>query len=492
MIRVIREIRGFPGTSMRLGPLGLAVVLAGCSVGPNYRPAKVALPGDWAEAGPGGTTNRAPAADLARWWRGFQDPLLDSLVERATLDNQDLKAATARLLAARALRGAAIADLFPALDANGSFTTARRSQNALAFPVRLIDTEIYQIGFDASWELDLFGGKRRALEAAGADLQALVEDRRSVLVSLLADVARNYLELRGTQRRLEIAGENLRVQREALEIAQQRSRVGLASELDVAQASAVLASTRSQVPTLETLEKQLIHRLGVLLGQPPATLRAELEPRSPLPPVPPEVPAGLPSDLLRRRPDIRRSERQLAAANARIGVATAELFPKFFLTGSAGFQSLETANLVTPASEFWSAGPSVRWRLLEYPRLRAQIRAQSAQQEQALAQFHQTVLSSLEEVENTLVAYAKEKERQVAVTEEVAANRRALQLATQTYQSGLGEFLNVIEAERSLYQAEDALVESQRAVTVNLVALYKALGGGWDADAEQGAKTKNK
>jgi len=251
----------------------------------------------------------------------------------------------------------------------------------------------------------------------------------------------------------------------------------------VAQAGAVLAATRSEVPTLETLEKLLIHRLSVLLGQPPAALQAELQTKSPIPPVPPEVPAGLPSDLLRRRPDVRRSERQLASATARIGVTVAELFPKFFLTGSAGFQSLETANLLSPGSQYWSAGPSVRWRLLEYPRLRAQIRAQTAAQEEALAQFHQTVLLSLEEVENALVSYTKEKVRYTSLTEEVAADRRALELSTQTYQAGLGDFLNVLVAERALYQAEDDLIQSQRAVSVYLVALYKALGGGWETEA---------
>jgi NodT family efflux transporter outer membrane factor (OMF) lipoprotein len=210
-------------------------------------------------------------------------------------------------------------------------------------------------------------------------------------------------------------------------------------------------------------------------------LQAELEKEAPIPPTPPEVPAGLPSDLLQRRPDVRRSERQLAATTARIGAAEAELLPKFSLTGAAGYQSLETANLISPASKFWTAGPSVRWRLLEYPRLRAQIRAQTAQQEQALAQFGQTVLTSLEEVENALVAYGKEKERFRALSEEVEASRSALTLANQIYTKGVGDFLNVLEAERSLYQAEDALAQSQGVVSLNLVALYKALGGGWEA-----------
>lgn len=461
----------------------LVGALAGCSVGPNYHPAKIALPSTWAEVGPGGTTNRA--ADLTTWWKVFDDPMLNSLIKRSVESNYDLKAAEARLRAGRALRSAALADFFPTVDANASYTKARRSKNALSFPVRLIDTDIYQAGFDASWEIDVFGGKRRALEAANADLQAIEEGRNSVFVSLLSEVARNYVELRGTQRRLAIARENLVAQQTSVEITEQRFKAGLVSDLDVAQAAAVLAGTRGQVPSLETLEKQSIHRLSLLLGQPPGALWIELEKGAPIPPPPPEVPAGLPSELLRRRPDVRSSERHLAAATARIGVATAELFPKFSLTGAAGFQSLHLGNLISPASEFFSAGPSVRWRLLEYPRLRAQIRAQTAQQEEALAQFHQTVLTSLEDVENALVAYGNEKERYRALSEEVAADRRAFELANQVYTSGLSEFLNVLDAERSLYQAQDAQAQSQRAVSLNLVALYKALGGGWEPEVKK-------
>ena len=212
----------------------------------------------------------------------------------------------------------------------------------------------------------------------------------------------------------------------------------------------------------------------------PGALDGEFSHVAPIPATPPEIPAGLPSDLLRRRPDVRRSERQLAAATARLGVATAELFPKFFLTGSAGYQSLDLQNLISPSSKYWSAGPSVRWRLLEFPRLRSQIRAQTAVQEQVLAQFNQTVLLALEEVENALVAYAKEQERSQSLEESVAANRRAVDLANQLYQSGLGAFLNVLDAERALYLTEDSLAQSRRAAAQNLIMLHKALGGGWE------------
>ena len=452
--------------------------LAGCAVGPNYHRPSTALPDHWSQEASIGVTNGP--AEVAAWWANFHDPELNSLVERAAGANFTFRAAQSRVKAARALRGAVIADLFPTVGMNASYVDARRSANALAFPVQLLDTDTFQAGFDATWELDVFGGKRRALEVADANLRALVEDQRDVLVSLLAEVARNYIEARGYQRRLEIARKNLEAQQEAVNIAQLRFHAGLSSELDLAQAKALLAATKSQVPTLEVSLQETVHHLAVLVGQPPGGLQAELGSTAAVPSAPPSVPVGLPSDLLLRRPDVRRSEQQLAAATAQIGVATAELFPKFSLIGSAGFQSLNLGNLVSPASEFWNAGPTVTWRLLEYPRLRSTIRSDTALQEQALNQYYQTVLSSLEDVENALVAYGKEHEHRDALDEAVQNDRRALELANDLYIKGLGEFLNVLDSERSLYLAEDQLAQSEQTVAINLISLYKALGGGWE------------
>jgi len=452
--------------------------LGGCSVGPDYHAPKPAVSGTWAENSPGVTTN-APL-ELTEWWKTLGDPLLSSLMERAVGSNYDLKAAEARLRAARALRGAVVADFIPTVGAGASYSTARRSRNATTSPMQLVDTDTYQAGFDASWEIDVFGGKRRSLEAATADTQAVEANLQGVRVSLLAEVARYYVEYRGAQRRLAIARQNLEAQQETVDITQLRFDKGLASELEVAQAKILLASTKSQIPALETDLKQSSHRMCVLLGLPPGALESELATENPIPGTPPEVPAGLPSDLLRRRPDVRSSERQLAGATARIGVATAELFPKFFLTGAAGYQSLDAAAWFEPASKYWSAGPSVRWRLLEFPRLKALVNAQTARQEELLAQFNQTVLLSLEEVENALVAYAKERERYQSLQEAVESSRRSVVLANELYLKGVGEFLNVLLDQRALYQAEDALAQSQRDVTQDLVALYKALGGGWD------------
>lgn len=461
---------------------GVLMVLAGCAVGPNYHAPKPAMPGDWKDAPRGVTTNNP--AELATWWKTLRDPLLDSLIERAVQANYDLKAAGARVRAARALRGVVAADFLPTIGANAAATTARRSANAQVFQSKAFDTDTYQVGFDASWEIDIFGGRRRAYQAATADMQAVEADRNAVLVTLLAEVARNYVDFRSTQQRLRIARQNIAAQQEAVDISQLRFDKGLSSELDVTQAKALLAASQSALPTFETALKESSFRLSVLLGQQPGSLDAELATQTPIPAMPPEVPAGLPSELLLRRPDVQRSERQLAGATARTGVATAELFPKFYLTGAMGYQSLSTENLIEPASKFWSAGPVVRWRLLEYPRLKAQINITTAQQEQVLAQFNQVVLLSLEEVENALVAYGNEQARHQSLSESVAQSRRSLELANELYTKGVGEFLNVLIAQRALFESEDALVQSRRTMTQNAVALYKALGGGWQTAAK--------
>jgi NodT family efflux transporter outer membrane factor (OMF) lipoprotein len=438
----------------------------------------VATPAVWSEPLAGGTANTKP--DLARWWTNFHDAELDSLVARAIRSNLDLRVAEARVREARALRNASVSDFGPTLHSSASYTESQRSENALTFKVSQVHTDIYQAGFDASWEIDIFGGKRRALEATRAELAAADEARRDVLVTLLAEVARNYVEVRGLQRRLTLIRGFIDGEREAVEITQARVKAGLVSELDVMQATTLWATTRAELPLLESALQQGRHRLAVLLGQPPGALAKELETESPVPPVPPEVPVGLPSDLLRRRSDVRRAERELVAANARIGVAVADYFPKLNLTGIAGYQTLSLTDWFSPASRFWTAGPTVTWRIMDTGRIYANIRVQTAREEQARALYEKAVLTSLEEVENALVAYAKEQTRSHLLTEAVVATRRAVELANARYQKGLGDYLVVLDAQRSLYQAEDQLAQSERAVTQGLVSLYKALGGGWE------------
>jgi multidrug efflux system outer membrane protein len=460
--------------------LSLLVGLAGCAVGPVYHRPQTAAPANWSEPMLGGATNSQP--QIVQWWATFHDPELDSLIQRAAQSNYDVKIAEARVLQARALWNGALWNFAPSGDFVSSYTDARRSRNSLSFPVTQLKTDMLDMHFDASWEIDIFGKVRRGLESARAQLQAVEEDRRDVLVSLLAEVARNYISVRGLQTRLDIAHKNIKTQQDALEIARARFKAGLASELDVTQAASLLATTQSQLPTLQTLLQQGIHRLGVLLGQAPGALMTELEAESPIPAVPPEVPVGLPSDLLRRRPDVRRAERDLASSTALIGVATADLFPRFFLTGIGGLQSLKLSDWLTAGSRFWSAGPSITWPIFDIGQIHANIRAANAVQQQSLANYQKSVLGALEDVENALVAYDKEQTRYQSLNEAAAANRRALQLSNELYKQGLVDFLNVLDAERSLYQAEDQLVQSQQTVSLNLVTLYKALGGGWESD----------
>jgi outer membrane protein, multidrug efflux system len=469
-----------------------ALTLLGCTVGPNYHPPATSVPAHWSEPLAGGESDTP--ASLAAWWKSFNDAELDSLIERAARSNLDLRIARARVRESRAQVRVVQADYWPSVDATGSFARLRESQNQpligslSAFPGVPFENNVYQAGFDSTWEIDVFGGTRRAVEAAKADLAAAEYGRRDTLVTLLGDVARNYVETRGYQRRLTIVHENIRAQQEALTLTRDRFRSGLSSDLDVQQAATVLAQTEAQVPTLESGLQASVHRLGVLLAQPPGALLTELSAVAPIPPAPPEVPVGLPSDLLRRRPDVRQAERQLAAATARIGVATADLYPKFSLTGNIGLESVSTSDFFAESSKFWSAGPTAQWRIFDAGRIRANIRAQNARQEQALAAYEKTMLTSFEDVENALVAYAKEQLRRRSLETAVKADRDALHLSNQLYANGLASFINVLDAERSLYQVEDDLVQSDKTVSQDLIALYKALGGGWEGFPQPDAR----
>lgn len=471
----------------KLVPVSIAAVLllsTGCTVGPNYHQPKVAAPARWSEPLAGGETSGE--RPLASWWKTFNDPELDSLIKRAVASNHDLRIAEARVRESRAQYKMTSADLWPTIDASGSYMRNLQSHHqpllgSLPLPGVPFENNVYQTGFDSSWELDVFGGTRRSIEASKADLAAAELDRRNVLVTLLGEVARNYVETRGLQHRLAIAGKNIQAQEEGVTLTRDRFNSGLTSDLDVQQATALLATTRSEVPVLETALQSSIHRLGVLLGQEPGALQTELSKVSAIPANPPKVPVGLPSDLLRRRPDVRQAERQLAAATARIGVAEADLFPKFSLTGDAGFQSVSVSDWFSSGSRFWSVGPTVQWRIFDAGRIRANVHVQTARQEQALAAYEKSVLTAFEDVENALVAYAKEQERHRSLEEAVNANNDALHLADENYTNGLANFINVLDAERSLYQAEDALAQSDKTVSQDLIALYKTLGGGWEA-----------
>jgi NodT family efflux transporter outer membrane factor (OMF) lipoprotein len=479
------EVRSMSMVCRSVIALALAAGLSGCKVGPDYRAPEIDAPGD-AFAHTGGDGFAGPSRTVARavnpeWWRLLNDPALDSLIERGVRGNLDVRLAEARVREARAARGIFAAEGLPTVDVGGSAERSRGTGNTRQG--RLTGGEasnLFQVGFDAGWELDVFGGAARSVEAAERDIEAAEDDRRAALVTLVSEVARNYVELRGFQRRLEIARQNIATQRDVLGLTRSRFQAGLTSDLDVAQAESSVAAVEATVPLLDQGVQQSIHRLGVLLGARPETLLQELSGAAPIPEAPAEVPVGLPSELLLRRPDVRAAERRLAAETARIGVATADLYPRFSLTGSFGLAADKVPSVPDASSRFWSFGPAVRWPILDWGRIRSNIEVQGARAEGALIQFERAMLASFEDTENALSAFSREQARRASLAESVNANRRAFDLANQLYTAGLADFQRVLDSQRALFASEDALVDSQRAVATNLVALYKALGGGWD------------
>jgi len=468
--------------SVPVAVVGLAVLMVGgCMVGPNYHPPQQTVPTTWVGVAetPTGQPSVATAqpADLTQWWRQFNDPTLTALVEEAVKTNLNLRIAEARLRQARATRGVAVGGLWPAVTASGSY---QRLHMAGAMPDDQ-QQNLYQAGLDAVWELDLFGGRRRNVESANANIQAAIENIRDVQVSLIAEVALNYIQLRGFQQEIVIAQNNLKAQQHTAEITHKRLNVGFASALDVANADSDVAMTESQIPVFETAAQQSIYALSVLLARPPADLLKQLSPTGNLPSVPAQVPAGLPSDLLRRRPDIRESEAQLHAATAQIGVAVADLFPRFSLTGTVNWQSNLLRTWWTEASRSFGVGPSVTWPIFQGGAIVSNVRVQEALRDQAFITYQNTVLAAFQDVENALIAFAKEQQHRRALNDAVVANRKAVDLSLHLYIEGQIDFLNVLNAQRSLYASEDTLVQSERNIATDLIALYKALGGGWES-----------
>jgi len=469
----------------RLPVVLVILILTGCAtVGPDYVPPDTSVSATWHTQFKGGlTTEEMNPRTLAEWWTTLNDPELSSLIDRAVSGNLDLKKALARVREARARRGVAKADLFPTLDATGSATWSRSSKDTGTGKT----SSLFTTGLDAGWELDIFGSVRRSLEAAGADLQASQEDLRDVLVSLLAEVVLNYVEARTFQARLAFTEANLEAQKETYQLTLWRYQAGLSDELAVQQARYNLESTRSQIPTLRTGLEEAMNRIAVLIEEQPGKVHPELEKREPIPVAPLKVAVGVPADLLRRRPDIRKAERQLAAQTARIGVATADLYPKFTLSGSIGLEALSLSHLSSGTATL-SGGPRVSWAIFKAGAVRQNIEVQSALQEQYLIAYEAAVLNALEEVENALVAYANVQERRQSLSEATQAAQKAVELAQHKYQAGLTDFSNVLDAQRSLLSFQDQLAQSDGTVTSNLVRLYKALGGGWTSLAPDDKK----
>lgn len=481
--------------------IGLAL-MSGCTVGPDYHEPEIDVPEAWsATAGTGAASADGATVD-GGWWNVFGDRTLDDLVARAIGANTDLRIAVARLKESRAQRGVVSAALFPQVDAEGSFSNSRFSENGFlqglggseggaddGLPGAIVPGQqinLWQAGLDASWEIDLFGRNRRAVEAADADIASSAYGVQDALVSLVAEVADGYAQLRGVQARLALARRTLASHQDTLSIVKEQYDAGIATELDVARAETQVASTSSRVPALESAEGVAIRRLEVLIGAMPGTLDRELAGVQPVPRAPDALEVGIPSDVLRRRPDVRIAERQLAAATARVGVATADLLPRFSLTGSFGLQSQEIGDLAEGDSRFWVIGPSVRWPILDFGRIRSNIKVQDARTEAAMASYEGTVLRALSDVEVAMVQLSRERAHAADLERAATSARRSVALADELYRGGLLEFLDLLDAQRVQFIAEEAATEARVAIVTDTVALYRALGGGWETEGAGG------
>jgi NodT family efflux transporter outer membrane factor (OMF) lipoprotein len=507
MIAVSSPHRHARNASLNVALMG--VLLSACTVGPNFVPPKPQTPEHW--SAPAVAADQAPSAapaasaptgrlieqpvQLAAWWDVFQDPELSSLIERGLDANLDLRAAVLRVEEARTQRAVAAAGYWPSISADASYSRQRLSETtptgslfnsignvrlpggaALSIPNPYNQ---FQLSADATWEMDLFGRVRRSVEAADASVQVSVEDQRLVRVSVLADVAQSYTELRGAQARLRVAKENLATIEELLDLTRQRRAAGLTTHIDVSNATAEATSTRAELPTFELQITEDINQLSKLLAREPEALRAELGTPAPVPSVTRDVSIGLPAELARRRPDIREAEANLHAATAQIGVAVADLFPRLTLSAMGGFQSETTGNLLSWASRFGSFGPALDLPVLDRGRWKT-VRLYDVRAREAALAYQRTVLNALHEVENSAAAYHADLERRTWLDATVAQNRDALMLSRQRYENGVLTFIDVLDVERTLQQNELSLADSTTAASADLVGLYRALGGGWE------------
>jgi outer membrane protein, multidrug efflux system len=472
----------------------LGCTLAGCVVGPNFVKPKPSVPAQWSPTAMASGAARVTSerAQTVAWWSSFNDATLTALVQQSAAQNLDIKQAVLRIEEAQAQTAVVAGGLWPDVSANASWTRQRLSTNTpngaifgLHFP-DLPPTLVnpynqYQLGLGASWTLDIFGGQRRSIEAANAQTEAAVEGAHAALLSMVSDVAATYIDLRGAQLRRTVLERSLATQRDLLQLTRDRRNAGLTSDLDVENAKAEVGTTQAEVPLADRQITVDINQLSELMARPPEALRAELEGAQPVPASPPVVPIGLPSDLARRRPDIRQAEANLHAATAEIGVAVSNYFPQLTLTAAGGFQSEGLSQLLQTASRFSSFGPAIQLPIFEGGRLHAEVRLQKVKAKEAAVVYAQTVLTALQQVEDALAAYGEDQARVASLKMAVAASRDARLLAAQRYQSGVASFIDVLDAERTEEQNELSLADATTTVSSDLVQLYRALGGGWES-----------
>ena len=463
----------------RLSALASALLLAGCiTVGPDYKhPVEKPVTLQGVDA-----AQQSPINFQANWWAQFHDTTLDALITRAAKNSPDLKIALARLNQSRALLGTARSQQLPDIEAQTSYSRSREQQPGFTTGRETITN--YQAGFDASWELDLFGGVRRSVEAARADSQAGEASLQDAQVTLFAEVARHYFDLRGTQLRLDVARRDIDNQRDSLKLIKSRADVGTGSDQDVASARARLAAVEAQLPVLETQAQADTFRLAVLLGERPGELDIDLSPKT-FHPINTSLPIGNAGDVLARRPDIRVAERELAAANARIGVAKADWFPHISLGGFVGFLAGRSNDFGGAESRAWSVAPSISWAGLNVQRVRSGVKASEARADEAKANYERTVLGALEDVDNALVGYNQQRVRVQKLDEQATQSTRAAELARIRYEAGATDYLELLDAQRTQLSAEDQLAEAEAGINLQAIALYKALGGGWQACADE-------
>jgi len=469
--------------------LALPVVAAGCTVGPDYHRPSEPMPARWSEP----VAQRDTRAGVsARWWMTFGDQELDALIQRALQANPGLQLADSRVREARALAAASSASEWPRVDARGSAQRGGQSANAPGVSPfgqggdlgnGTSVENLFQAGFDSSWELDLFGGNRRGIEAAEADAQSAAFDRDAAQLTLTAEVARTYMTLRDAQAQRALAQRASDLQRDALSLAQSRYAGGMATDLDVAQAETQLRDADAALPPWDAQAKQAIHQLAVLIDTSAGDLANELAQAKAFAPLPDAPEAGLPSELLRRRPDLQRAERQVASATARIGVATAELYPQFSLSASLGLASFTASDFFNRQSALWSVGPAFSWPIFRHGQIKSMIRVRDEQAQQALIAYRQSILTATQEVEDALAANEEERKRQEMVAASYAAQLRALDHARALYKGGLTDFRAVLNQQHRVLQAESAMDQSMAKQRLDRIALYKALGGGWNGGA---------
>ncbi|MDI4238285.1 efflux transporter outer membrane subunit [Bradyrhizobium sp. Arg237L] len=459
--------------------------LSACAVGPDYDRTLLSLPAKWGNA----KAASPKRVTLSRWWNRLGDPILDALIEEAVQNNLDVASAKARIREARATRRQAIGGLLPLVDGFGLATSNRSAASSSGSANAPFTYNQFQAGFDASWELDLFGANRRAVEAATYGVDAAEDDMRSTLVTLVGDVTAYYVEMRGYQARIALARRAALSQRQTALLTQQKFEAGSASAVDAAKAAGLAASTESFIPTYEVSYAEAVHRIGVLLGREPTALAQTLRSvvRIPAPRLP--LPTGIPADVLVQRPDVRSAERRYAQSTAKIGQAEAALYPRVSLTGSVSTTGLNVGDIGKGSSIGWSVGPSVSVPIFNGGRLRAAVDLAEAQRDQYYLAWRASVLTALEDVENALVALAQERIKIRRLSEASRRYGEAARLSRALYASGSTSFLESLDAERSFYTAEDGLIVSRVAIATSYIALAKALGGGWDGAIDSSVPT---